>query len=81
MSESIRRNWIPLAVTTALSVVGALLLLSSRAGALEQRVTALEQRQTAIDQRLDRILTVLQETREGIIRVQTKLDERPPAAR
>jgi hypothetical protein len=44
-----RRNWVPLVVTTALSVVGALLLLSSRAGALEQRVTALEQRQTAID--------------------------------
>ncbi len=44
------------------------------AGALDQRVKTLEQRQAQADGKLDRLLAVQQETREIVIRIQTKME-------
>lgn len=57
-------------------IAGGMLRLAVRAGKLEQRVDTLETAHESAGEKIDRLLDEMQRTREAVIRVETKLEER-----
>ena len=74
MTQTVRRTLAPVALTAAFTFLSWLLVLSARAGALENRVMVAEQHQMAIADKLERLLDLQRQTREAVVRLETRLD-------
>lgn len=73
MPELVKRKLVPVLISVSFGLVIWLFGVSQQAGALEQRVTDLERSRTQIEIKLDHVLALQYETREAVVRVESRL--------
>ena len=67
-----RAGWIVSMIAVAMTFAGSLVVISARAGELENRVKVLETTQQTINSRLDLIYEKIESTSEAVARIEER---------